>query len=51
VTVGASYTFKTENFLNDWTFDVKAMEINYDSNTYLYDYDRTQYEFTLSKTF
>lgn len=51
-TVGVSYTFKSENrFLNEWMFDVKAVETNYDSNTYLYDYDRTQYEFTLSKTF
>ena len=50
-TVGCVYTFKTENFLNDWSFDVKSVVVNHDSNVILYDYERTQYEFTLSKTF
>ena len=50
-TVGCVYTIKSENLFNDWSFDVKAIEVNHDSNAILYDYDRTQYEFTLSKTF
>lgn len=50
-TAGCVYTFKTENILNDWSFDVKSVEVNHNSDVILYDYNRTQLEFTLSKIF
>jgi len=48
--IGANYTF-SDSYLNDWVAQASFRHTDNDSNVVLFDYDRDQYLFTLSRSF
>ena len=48
--IGANYSF-SDGYLNDWVAQASFKHTDNDSNVVLFDYDRDQYLFTLSRSF